>query len=265
MLFRSLGDRIVAVGSGKLGATRCTEVLDLKGHTAVPGLIDNHNHIVLLGLRPGHDTRLESASSIADVQALIGARTKELPAGEWITSIGGFDTNQFVPPPGAPRFPTLAELDAAAPNHPVYIQMSFAGPSVTNSLGKKFFEQAGIEVGRDGAIAGGFATPNPTTRALYELRSRQTFADQKRGTLDAQRYAASLGLTTHLDQGGFPSSGNAADGAAHFDIFRAYDALLALHDEKALLVRMRLNYLYMETDASTPLLTARLKIGRAHV
>ena len=262
---RVLGDRIVAVGSGKLGATRCTEVLDLKGHTAVPGLIDNHNHIVLLGLRPGHDTRLESASSIADVQALIGARTKELPAGEWITSIGGFDTNQFVPPPGAPRFPTLAELDAAAPNHPVYIQMSFAGPSVTNSLGKKFFEQAGIEVGRDGAIAGGFATPNPTTRALYELRSRQTFADQKRGTLDAQRYAASLGLTTHLDQGGFPSSGNAADGAAHFDIFRAYDALLALHDEKALLVRMRLNYLYMETDASTPLLTARLKIGRAHV
>ena len=121
--------------------------------------------------------------------------------------------------------------------------------SVTNSLGKRFFEQAGIEVGRDGAIAGGFATPNPTTRALYELRSRQTFADQKRGTLDAQRYAASLGLTTHLDQGGFPSSGNAADGAAHFDIFRAYDALLALHDEKALLVRMRLNYLYMETDA----------------
>src|SRR5512138_72117 len=108
---RVLGDRFAAVGRGKLGATKCTQVIDLKGHTAVPGLIDNHNHIVLLGLRPGHDTRLESAASIADVQRLIGSRAKELPAGEWITSIGGFDINQFVPPPGAPRFPTLAELD----------------------------------------------------------------------------------------------------------------------------------------------------------
>lgn len=256
---RVLGDRFVAVGRGKLGATRCTEVIDLKGRAAVPGLIDNHNHIVLLGLRPGHDTRLESAESIADVQALVAARANELPAGEWITSIGGFDINQFVPPPGAPRFPTLAELDSAAPTHPVYIQTSFAGPSVTNSLGKRFFEQAGIEVGKDGAIAGGFQTPNPTTRALYELRQRQTFADQKRGTLDAQRYAASLGLTTHLDQGGFPATGTASDAAAHFDIFRAYDALLALHDEGAMLVRMRINYLYMETDAATPLLAARLK------
>jgi predicted amidohydrolase YtcJ len=256
---RVIGDKFAAVGRGKLGATRCTEVVDLKGRTAVPGLIDNHNHIVLLGLRPGHDTRLESAESIADVQQMIAARAKELPAGEWITSIGGFDINQFVPPPGAPRFPTLAELDAAAPNHPVFIQISFAGPSVTNSLGKRFFEQAGIEVGKDGSLAGGFQTPNPTTRALYELKQRQTFADQKRGTLDAQRYAASLGLTTHLDQGGFPATGTASDAAAHFDIFRAYDPLLALHDEGAMLVRMRINYLYMETDAATPLLTARLK------
>ncbi len=256
---RVIDDRVAAVGRGRLGATRCTEVVDLKGRTAVPGLIDNHNHIVLLGLRPGHDTRLESATSIADVQALIGARAKELPAGEWITAIGGFDINQFVPPPGAPRFPTLSELDAAAPNHPVSIQMSFAGPSVTNSLGKHFFEQAGIEVGADGAIAGGFQTPNPTTRALFELKKRQTFADQKRGTLDAERYAAGLGLTTHLDQGGFPASGTAADGAAHFDIYHAYDALLALHAENAMLVRMRINFLYMETDPATPQLVARLK------
>jgi hypothetical protein len=56
----------------------------------------------------------------------------------------------------------------------------------------------------------------------------------KRGTLDALRYAASLGLTTHLDEGGFPAAGTAADGAAHIDPYRAYDALLALHEEGAL-------------------------------
>jgi predicted amidohydrolase YtcJ len=255
---RIVADRIAAAGSGRLGATQCAEVVDLDGRTVVPGLIDNHNHIVLLGLRPGHDTRLESAASIEDVLGLLAARAAELPAGEWITSIGGFDINQFVPPPGAPRFPTLAELDSVTPAHPVYIQQSFAGPSVTNTLGKRFFESAGVEVGADGAIAGGFQTPNASTRALFELRELQTLDDQKRGTLDALRYAASVGITTHLDQGGFPATGTAADGAAHFDRYRAYDAVLALHEEGALINRIRLNFLHMETDPATPELAARL-------
>jgi predicted amidohydrolase YtcJ len=256
---RIVGDRFAEVGTTRLPTSRCTRTVDLKGRTAVPGLIDNHNHIVLLGLRPGHDTRLESATSISDVQAILSARAATLPAGEWITSIGGFDINQFVPPPGMPRFPTLAELDSVTPKHPVFIQMSFSGPSVTNTRGKQFFQQKGIEIGADGAIAGGFQTPNPTTRALYELRQLQTLADQKRGTQDAMRYAASLGLTTHLDEGGFPATGTASDAAAHFDRYRAYDALLALYAEGALTQRIRLNFLHMETDPATPELVARLK------
>ena len=255
---RIVGDRFAEVGTSRLATGRCTRTIDLEGRTVVPGLIDNHNHIVLLGLRPGHDTRVESAASIDDVLGILREKAATLPSGEWLTSIGGFDTNQFVPPPGAPRFPTLAELDSATPSHPVYLQMSFAGPSVTNTLGKRFFEQAGIEVAADGAIAGGFQTPNPTTRALHELRQRQTLADQKRGTQDAMRYAASLGLTTHLDEGGFPATATAADGAAHFDRYRAYDALLALYAEGALTNRIRLNFLHMETDVATPELAARL-------
>ncbi len=255
---RIIDDRIAAVGDGRLGATRCTQTIDVHGRTVVPGLIDNHNHVVLLGLRPGHDTRLESAASIDDVLALLKARTADLPAGDWITSIGGFDINQFVPPPGAPRFPTLAELDSVSPQHPVYIQQSFAGPSVTNTLGKRFFEGKGIAVGADGSIAGGFQTPNPTTQALFELRKLQTLDDQKRGTLDALRYAASLGLTTHLDEGGFPAAGTAADGAAHCDVYHCYDALLALNREGKLTNRVRVNFLHMETDPATPQLAARL-------
>jgi len=256
---RIVGGHVAAVGAGRLGATRCTEVIDLKGRTVVPGLVDTHNHIVLLGLRPGHDTRLESAASIDDVLAAVAERARDLPRGAWITSIGGFDINQFVPPPAEPRFPTLSELDSAAPNHPVYIQQSFAGPAVTNSLGKQFFEQAGIEIGADGSIAGGFQTPNPTTRALFALRELQTFEDKMRGTRDALAYAASLGLTTHFDQGGFPATGTPADGAAHFDRYRAYDALLALYEQGALVNRIRLNFLHMETDPATPELVARLK------
>jgi predicted amidohydrolase YtcJ len=256
-----VGDRIDRLGTGnarRMGATDCTEVIDLRGRTVVPGIIDNHNHIVLLGLRPGHDTRLESASSIDEALEILAERASGLPKGEWITAIGGYDLPQLVPAPGQPRFPTLRELDSAVPDHPVYLQISFAGPSATNSLGKAFFEGRGIEVADDGGIAGGFQTPNPTTRALYALNQLQTLDDQKRGTLDALRYAASLGITTHLDQGGFPATGTPADGAAHFDRYRAYDALLALYHEHALINRIRLNFLHMEADPGTPELVARL-------
>ncbi len=255
---RVVGDRVVATGAGTLGATACTESIDLHGRTVVPGIIDNHNHIVLLGLRPGHDTRIESARSIDDVLDLLSARAGTLPVGEWITSIGGFDPSQFVPPPGEPRLPTLAELDRAVPDHPVYLQLSFAGPAVTNSRGRDFFVERDIEVAANGDIAGGFPLPNPTTEALHALRELQTLDDQMRGTLDAMRYAASVGVTTHLDQGGFPAAGTAADGAAHFDRYRAYDALLALHAQDRLINRVRLNFLHMETDPATPELQARL-------
>jgi predicted amidohydrolase YtcJ len=55
------------------------QVIDLHGRMAVPGLIDCHNHFVLMGNRPGHHTPLENASSIADVQALYAIRAASLP------------------------------------------------------------------------------------------------------------------------------------------------------------------------------------------
>ena len=259
---RILDDRIAqlgAPGTRNLGQTECTEVVDLNGRTVIPGIIDNHNHIVLLGLRPGHDTRLETAHSIDEVLTTLAGRAAGVAEGEWITSIGGYDLPQFEPAPGQPRFPTLDELDRAVPDHPVYLQISFGGPSATNSLGKAFFESRGIEVGADGSIAaGGFGAASPATQALFELRQLQTLADEKRGTIDAMRYAASIGVTTHLDQGGFPATHTPTDGAAHFDRYRAYDALRELHAEGALINRIRLNYLHMEADQQTPELAARL-------
>ena len=91
----------------------CARTINLHGRTAVPGIIDSHNHIILLGLRPGRDARLGNANSIGEALATLSARAAEVRPGEWVTSVGGFSRNQFFRAPQPVRFPTLAELTAA--------------------------------------------------------------------------------------------------------------------------------------------------------
>lgn len=156
--------RVLAVGNRAGETGRRVVTVNLHGRTVVPGIIDNHNHIVLMGNRPGHHTPLENAYSIADVQRIYAARAAGIPAGAWITTIGGFHRNHLVPQDQTPRLPTLAELDEAAPDSPAYISEAFSGPSATNSLGKAFFTGLGIPVGDDSSIAGGFGA----ARAVYD-------------------------------------------------------------------------------------------------
>jgi predicted amidohydrolase YtcJ len=228
-------------------------VIDLRGRTAIPGIIDNHNHLVLMGNRPGRHTPLENAYSIADVQQTYRARAQGVPAGEFITTIGGFHFNQFT----EVRLPTLAELDAAVPNHPAYISVSFSGPSVTNSRGKAFFEAADppVVVGADGSIAPG----QETGKATLALRRTLTNAFRRRSALDAMAYAASLGVTTHLDQGAFQATNTPSDGAAHEDNYTMHLPFLSLYAEGRASVRLRINFLHMDTDPALPTLTDRLQ------
>jgi len=251
--------RFVAVGGAAPRRGPGIRIIDLKGHTVVPGIIDNHNHIVLMGNRPGYHTPLENVLSIRDVQETMRARAKGLPQGAWITTIGGFHRNQLVPPNQTPRLPTMAELDEAAPNNPVYISEGFTGPSATNSLGKKFFESlnAPISVGADGSIAAG---PQATSRATLALRQTLlTFDQRKRGAIDALNYGLSLGVTTHQDQGAFQATNSPSDGAAHEDNYSMNLPFLALHEERKLPARLRINFLHQDTTADLPTLTERLK------
>jgi predicted amidohydrolase YtcJ len=225
-------------------------VLDVGGRTVVPGIIDDHNHIVLMGLRPGYHTPLENAYSVADVQETIAARRPDVPDGEFITTIGGFHSNHFA----ERRLPTLGELDEAVADRPVLLMIGFSGPSTTNTQGRDFFLANGVLVGADGSIGSGA----PSQTALFALRRRQTPEDEQRSTLDAMAYAASLGVTTHFDQGGFPATHTPADGAAHFAQYRAYDAFRVLHQQQRLTVRLRINFLHMDADPTLPTLTARL-------
>jgi predicted amidohydrolase YtcJ len=241
----------------------CAKTINLHGRTAVPGIIDSHNHIILLGLRPGRDARLENANSINEALATLAARAGETQPGEWVTSVGGFSRNQFFRAPQPVRFPTLAELTAAVPNHPVFIMEGFSGPGATNALGKAFLTANGVPVGADGFVDGGaFGVATPCTTALFLLRQMQTRDSKLQGLRDAMRYAAGVGVTTHLDQGGFPFIvplvGDASDGAASFDRYRAHDSVRTLYQQGELTNRIWVNYLHVEVDLNTPELKARL-------
>src|SRR5436190_19069467 len=128
-----------------------TRVIDLRGRSVVPGIIDNHNHIVLMGNRPGYHTPLENALSIQEALQIYAARAAGLPSRDkWITTIGGFHTNHLYANPSdktSGRFPTLAELDGAVPNNPVFMMISFTGPGATNSAGKALLQAQGVTVG----------------------------------------------------------------------------------------------------------------------
>lgn len=235
---------------------RQARVLDLEGRTVVPGLIESHTHFVSLANRPGyHVAEWELASDIAGVlQALKARRDRGVPDGQFITAMGGGTPNMFA----ERRLPTLAEIDSAVADRPVFLYQGGGGPARTNTLGKAFFESATgplagpVTVGADGTVAGG--NPNMANRALYHLRIRQTFDDRKRSALDAMAYSASVGVTAILDQV-LPAKATGTLDPASLEIqptdalfnlnhFRMYDAWLALHQEDKALIRLQMNFLH---------------------
>ena len=152
----------------------CTDTIDLRGRTVIPGMIDNHFHVQLVGSRPGYETRtIETAFSIAEAQAVIRERTKTVPDGAFITAIGGLQPRQFA----ENRLPTLAELDAAAPRHPVYIHVT-----VQRAGGHQHARQAVLrEQGR---------APSPPT-ALIEMNGPDVGRARRAARqLDAGRHQA---------------------------------------------------------------------------
>jgi predicted amidohydrolase YtcJ len=219
--------RILAVGGNaevrKLAA-KSTRVIDVGGRTVIPGLIDSHLHAIRAALSFTTEVNWIGARSLTEALARMHAAAERMPAGAWLIVAGGWNELQFA----ERRRPTQAELEAAAPNNPVYVQLGY-GWVVMNRAG---FAKLGIASDADlppggklerngdrptGAISGG----QGAIIALFDRLPKPTFADQVAGTKAFFRELNRLGLTGVVDPGGnnlFP-----ADYQALFDVWRAHE------------------------------------------
>ncbi|MEP7380647.1 MAG: amidohydrolase family protein [Gemmatimonadota bacterium] len=127
------GERIVAVGTDaevRALAGAGTRTVDLEGRAVTPGLLDAHAHVSGSGTDRLFllDVGFPAVKSIRDMVDSVRARAATLPAGTFIVG-RGWDEGKF----SEHRLPTAADLDAAAPNHPVFLTNTTGHYSVANS------------------------------------------------------------------------------------------------------------------------------------
>jgi predicted amidohydrolase YtcJ len=115
----------VAEVGGTVPKDTNTKLYNLEGRTAIPGIIDPHNHIVLVGSRPGRSTGAEDLFTIPDLIERYVARAAEVPPGELITTIGPISAMAYA----EQRLPNVTELDAVP--RPVDIQAAQAARART--------------------------------------------------------------------------------------------------------------------------------------
>jgi predicted amidohydrolase YtcJ len=184
--------RIVAVGSNAevrryVGAA--TQVVELDGATVVPGLIDNHFHFARAVQRWHLQARLDGVDSRREALRILAEKARASPEGQWVMVQGGWSPQQFADAPGG--F-TLAELDAAAPRNPLFVQQSYA-IVYANSLALR---AVGLDP-KDGAqrSAQGLATFQPPYGAFIERIPQTTHQQFEQNLTDFMNTLNSVGLT----------------------------------------------------------------------
>src|SRR6266699_6716817 len=122
--------RIVALGAfSKLKPliAKTTRVIDVHGRTVVPGLIDSHLHAIRAALSFSTEVNWIGVRSLTEGVARIRDAARTMKPGAWLIVAGGWNVQQFK----ENRRPTQAELVAAAPNNPVYVQLGYGWAMLT--------------------------------------------------------------------------------------------------------------------------------------
>ena len=203
---------IVATGrSGRVRelARRNTKVIDLNRRRVLPGLIDGHLH----GLRNGYHcftqtVRLDNVFSRAQALGLYAAKGRQLAANTWVFTTAGWTVAQL----DQPGMFTLAELDAALPNNPVFIVASGAAGAQVNSRALQVLgltSATGRLTGADQAAAGA---------AVIAQFNAHSIDEQANCLADFIHAANGLGLTAWNDPEGNQQPFNPAGSCLEFGV-----------------------------------------------
>ena len=225
--------KIVAVGGSadiRNLAGPATRIIDLGGRTVIPGLIDSHMHAIRAALFYATEVNWIGTRSIPEAMERIATAARTLRPGRWIIVAGGWTEQQFA----EKRRPTQAELVAAAPDDPVYIQLFYAAALLSPSAFKALNIASDNDVPPRGKIerdAAGNPTgwingDNPTITALFDKLPLPGFDESVAGTRQFFRELNRLGLTGISDPGGFNLTA-----ASYLPLFRVWQ-------DRALTVRV---------------------------
>src|SRR5216684_253975 len=185
-----------------------TGILDLKGRRALPGLIDNHLHIIRGGLNFNMELRWDGVRSLADAMAMLKQQAAITPPPQWVRVVGGFTAHQFV----EKRLPTIDEINAVAPDTPVFIlhlyDSALLNAAALRAVGytKDTPDPPGGEIVRDGAgNPNGLLVARPNAGILYATLAKGPklpFDYQLNSTRHFMRELNRLGVTGAIDAGG---------------------------------------------------------------
>src|ERR1700752_3268334 len=112
--------KITAIGSDREIFTLRgpnTRIIDANGSQVIPGLNHSHMHPIRAGLSYNMELRWDGVLSLADALRILKEQAARTPAPQWVRVIGGWTEFQFA----ERRMPTLDEINAAAPDTPVFI------------------------------------------------------------------------------------------------------------------------------------------------
>lgn len=185
-----------------------TRVIDLQGRQVLPGLIDNHLHIIRGGLNFNMELRWDGVRSLADAMDMLRRQVAITPPPQWVRVVGGFSEHQFV----EKRLPTIAELNAVAPETPVFLlhlyDRALLNAAALKAVGytKDTPEPPGGHIERDSAgNPTGLLLAKPNAAILYATLAKGPklpFDYQLNSTRHFMRELNRLGVTGAIDAGG---------------------------------------------------------------